>query len=256
VFLNKQCHRCHGLVRVEGGGIGPAVPDWPELADPVRLLEAMWNHAAAMEDETRADAVPWPAMTTQELADLLTYVRNLPERAPQLGRLQLGSPDAGMHLFNDLGCIQCHSILDTDPDLIPLAPPAGRAYTITGLAVAMWNHEPVMREWAEATGTEIPQLESGQMGHLLSYLMEEGFLDRPGNEKRGARVFELRGCEGCHGPTGRPLPRRDWRPADMAAAVWSHGAAMREQMRRDGVRWPLLSEADMSDVIAWLHARE
>jgi mono/diheme cytochrome c family protein len=86
--------------------------------------------------------------------------------------------------------------------------------------------------------------------------MEEGFLDRPGNEKRGARVFELRGCAVCHGPAGRALPKRDWRAEDMVAAVWRHGPAMREQMQREGVRWPMLSEADMADVIAWLYARE
>ncbi|MCB1018907.1 MAG: hypothetical protein KDC27_03210, partial [Acidobacteria bacterium] len=130
VFSEKECHRCHALVRVEGDGIGPAVPDWPALTDPVLFLEAMWNHGALMEEETAAGKIRWPEMTERELADLLAYVNALPERPPRMGRLEMGSANAGMRLFDDLGCIGCHTILETDPDLIPLAPPDGRAYTL------------------------------------------------------------------------------------------------------------------------------
>lgn len=255
-FASKQCHKCHALVRVEDGGIGPAVPAWPSLTDPVRFLEAMWNHGKAMREETEIDRIPWPTLTRRELADLMAYVYNLPERPPRLARLELGSADAGMKLLDDLGCVDCHTILETDPDLIPLAPSPGSHYTITDLAVAMWNHQPVMQEWAEATGKEIPVLERGQMGQLLSYLMEEGFLDRRGNEKRGARVFESRRCASCHGEGGHELPKRDWSAADLVAAVWSHGAGMQEKMSADGVGWPTLSEADIADLIAWINARQ
>lgn len=203
VFSAKQCHRRHGLVRVDAEGIGPAVPDWPSLSDPVRFVEAMWNHGAVMREETQADRIEWPALTVRELADLLAYLYNLPDRPPQLGRVELGSPDAGMRLFDDLGCIECHSILETDADRIALAPAAERARTITDLAVAMWNHRPVMQEWAEATGKEIRQLEPGQMGQLLSYLMQEGYLDRPGNEKRaGARTAMRAQQTGCRRGSG------------------------------------------------------
>jgi mono/diheme cytochrome c family protein len=256
VFVSKKCHNCHGLVRVEGGGIGPAAPDWPSLTEPVRFLEAMWNHGAAMDEETNIDGIPWPSLTTRELADLIAFVYNLPDRPPRMGRLELGSPNAGMKLFDDLGCIECHTILDTNPDLVPLAPQPGRHYTITELAVAMWNHQPIMQEWAEATGKEIPRLESGQMGQILSYLMDEGFLDRSGNEKRGARLFESRGCQGCHSEGGRALPKRDWDAAKMTAAVWSHGEAMRTAMQGRGRDWPTLSAEDMADLIAWMNARQ
>ncbi len=253
-FLSKQCHRCHALVRTNEGGIGSPVPEWPSLSDPVAFLEAMWNHGESMQQETAADEMPWPALTNRELADLLAYLHNLPDRPPQLGRLQLASSDAGMRLFDDLGCVGCHGIEDTDPDLVPLAPSPGVHYTVTDLAVAMWNHQPIMREWADATGKTIQPLERGQMAQLLSYLMEEGFLDRRGNEKRGARLFESRGCQACHSGAGRPLPAREWNAAEMVAAFWRHGPEMRARMRADQVRWPTLSGADMADLIAWMNA--
>ena len=254
VFLGKECHRCHGLVRTESGGIGPAVPDWPTLKDPVRFLEAMWNHGEVMLQETRSGRMIWPTLTERELSDLLAYIYTLPNLPPRLGRIELGSTGAGMRLFDDLGCIRCHSILETDPDLVPLAANPGVTYTISGLAVAMWNHQPIMREWAEETGLEIPTLEEGQMAHLLSYLMEEGLLERIGNEKRGARLFESRGCAACHGETATPLPKREWRTTDLVAAVWSHGPEMRDRMARAGRAWPVLSGADITDLVAWLNA--
>ena len=254
-FAAKRCYECHPIVRVDGGSIGPAVPDWPSLADPVLFLEAMWNHGEAMQDESELDSLAWPMLTSRELADLLAYIYNLPDRPPRLGRVELGAPSAGMRLFDDLGCVRCHTILDTDPDLIPLSPAASGSYTITDLAVAMWNHQPVMREWAAATGMEIPRLERGQMGQLLSYLMAEGFLDRAGNEKRGARLFESRGCQSCHAEGERPLPARDWTAPDFVAAVWDHGPAMQEEMRARGRRWPSLSGADVADILAWLNVR-
>lgn len=256
VFAAKECHRCHGLVRVDAGAIAPAVPDWPALTDPVRLLEAMWNHGDLMEEETSAMRRPWPELTARELADLLTYVYNLPDLPPRLGRLALGSADAGMRLFDDLGCIRCHSILERDPDLIPLVQPSGSARTITDLAVAMWNHRPVMQEWAAETGMEIPELQPGQMGQLLSYLIEEAYLERPGNEKRGMRVYEAKGCAGCHDGAEASLPTRQWRSMDLVAAVWRHGPNMRERLAAEGMRWPALTEADVADVTAWLNVKQ
>ncbi len=53
VFREKQCFRCHALVDTGAGGIGPAVRQWPSLSDPVRFLEQMWNHGAAMRRRAR-----------------------------------------------------------------------------------------------------------------------------------------------------------------------------------------------------------
>src|SRR5690606_22123208 len=73
VFSRKGCFRCHALVRTDAGGIGPAVPDWPLLDDPVRFLEAMWNHGTAMRREGEADQRPWPELNVRELSDLIAY---------------------------------------------------------------------------------------------------------------------------------------------------------------------------------------
>ena len=253
VFQRKQCYRCHALVKTDAGGIGPAVPDWPLMDDPPRFLEAMWNHGAAMNVENRIDQRDWPELNTRELSDLLAYVYGLPDLPPRRARLQLGAPQAGMRLFDDLGCAGCHSLLPGDTDLVPLADAPRKHRTLTALAVAMWNHRPIMEEWAEETGSEIRPMEEGQMGQLLSYMFEEGLLEERGDPDRGARVYRNKGCVGCH--EQQPLPKREWRATDLVVGVWRHRPEMRERMRREGVAWPALKAQEMADLIAWLNGR-
>jgi mono/diheme cytochrome c family protein len=241
-------------VKTDAGGIGPAVPDWPLLDDPVRLLEVMWNHGAAMHRETDVDRLPWPELSVRELSDLIAYVYSLPDLPPRRGRLQLGASQAGMRLFDDLHCAECHTLLPSDnKDLIPLLVAPRSQVTLTELAVEMWNHRPIMDEWAQETGKKIPTLKRGQMGQLLSYLFEEGFLEERGEPERGKRVFESKGCVRCH--QAQPLPKREWRATDVVAGAWAHAPQMRERMRREGVAWPSLTATDMANLIAWLNGR-
>ena len=253
VFSRKGCFRCHALVRTDAGGIGPAVPDWPLLDDPVRFLEAMWNHGTAMRREGEADQRPWPELNVRELSDLIAYVYAMPDLPPRRGRLQLGAPQAGMRLFDDLLCAKCHTLLPGDSDLVPLLTAPRSQVTLTELAVEMWNHRPIMDEWAEQTGLEIPAFESGQMGQLLSYLFEEGFLEGRGDPDRGLKAYQAKGCSGCH--EQQPLAKRQWQATDVVVGVWAHAPAMRDRMQREGVAWPRLTAREMADLIAWLNGR-
>ncbi|MBI1357779.1 MAG: c-type cytochrome [Acidobacteria bacterium] len=253
VFSEKGCYRCHALVKTDAGGIGPAVADWPLLDDPVRFLEAMWNHGSAMLQENELDGRPWPELNVRELSDLIAYIYAMPDLPPRRGRLQLGPPQAGMRLFDDLHCAECHTLLPGDKDLVPLLASPRRQMTLTELAVEMWNHRPIMDEWAEETGKEIPTLERGQMGQLLSYLFEEGFLEERGDPALGRKVFEGKSCARCH--EAQPLPKREWRATDVVAGAWAHAPKMRERMRREGVAWPSLSAAELANLIAWLNGR-
>lgn len=253
VFDRKGCYRCHALIKTDAGGIGPAVADWPLLDDPVRFLEAMWNHGAAMVEESRIDRAEWPELDTRELSDMIAYVYDLPDLPPRRAVVRLGAPSAGMRSFDDLGCANCHTLLSGDPDLIPLSDAPRKHRTLTGLAVEMWNHRPIMEEWSAETGIALRPMEDGQMAGLLSYLFEEGLLEERGNADRGRRVYEASRCASCHDQ--QPLPKREWRATDLVSGVWSHAPEMRERMRREGVAWPSLSAEQMADLIAWLNAR-
>lgn len=257
LFQQKQCYRCHALVTTAGDSIGPPVPDWPLRSDPIGYLEAMWNHGEAMSEEMAAQGIRRPELTAEEMADLIAYVDNLPDLPPGPGRIRAGSPDAGMRIFADFDCSRCHSVLDTDnpADIVPLAPKTGEHRTLTDFAAAMWNHQPIMAEWAEETGLAINSFEPGQMGDLLSYLFEEAFLEFRGDPDRGEGLFASKSCAVCHGPAGSVLPDREYEATDLIAGMWRHGAEARAKLQEEGLPWPTLSSADMADILTYLNAR-
>lgn len=255
VFQEKQCYRCHALIETES--IGPPVPDWPLRSDPIAYLESMWNHGDQMGEEMSAQGIRRPEFTAEEMADLVAYIDNLPELPPGPGRIRAGDPDAGMKIFADLDCSRCHSVLDYDnpADVIPLTPRPGRHRTLTDLAAEMWNHRPIMEEWARETGLRVDKFEPGQMGDLLSYLFEEGFLEFRGDPDRGEGLFSSKSCAVCHGPTGDDLPHREYLAADIVAGMWRHGPEARDKLREENLPWPTLSAADMADILTYLNAR-
>ena len=256
IYQEKQCYRCHALVETGTSGIGPSIAQWRAPLDVVLFLENMWNHSEAMNRERQLDELMWPTFTISEMADMLAYIYNLPSIPSTPARLQLGNPAAGMKVFEDLACSKCHSVLEDDPDLLAFAQSEREHRTITGLAVAMWNHRPIMDEWSKETGLPIRNFEQGQMGQLLSYLFEEGFLEERGNAERGELLYADKGCAQCHdNGIGDPLPRKSYTVTDMTAGMWRHGPEVRQAMRDQGMSWPHLSASDIADLVAWLNGR-
>jgi Cytochrome C oxidase, cbb3-type, subunit III len=209
-----------------------------------------------MNRERNADQLMWPTFTTAEMADLLAYIFNLPSLPPTPARLQLGDSTAGMKLFEDLGCSKCHSVVEGDPDALAFTQSERQHRTITGLAVAMWNHRPIMEEWSKETGLPIRNFEQGQMAQLLSYLFEEGFLEARGNAERGEVFYTDKGCAHCHeNGVAPPLPRKSYTVTDVTAGIWRHGPQVRQAMRDQRMTWPHLAPSDIADLVSWLNAR-
>lgn len=256
VFREKTCFRCHALVDTDAGGIGPSVNAWTAPSDIIQFLEVMWNHGSRMDEERRRDGFQWPTFTTTEMADLLAYVYNLPDLPSTPARLQLGDPSAGMKVFEDLSCSACHSPIDTDPDLLAFSASEQRHRAVTDLAVSMWNHRPIMEEWATGTGLPIRNFAEGQMGHLVSYLFEEGYLEARGSAARGRALYTSKRCAQCHEDGVAPeLPQRSYTVMNATAGIWRHGSAVRAALEEEGLPWPRVTPSELADIVAWLNAR-
>ena len=93
-FASRGCSNCHGLKDGLLPGVKP-VSQWEALSDPVALTEAMWNHAPTMLAETRMKQHAWPALTAQELTDILIYLRNLPFPPSRPPVFQIGAASDG-----------------------------------------------------------------------------------------------------------------------------------------------------------------
>lgn len=73
---SKGCLGCHS-VGGKGGKLGPDFERVAGLDQPVTIVSAMWNHASAMEQKTRAKAVAWPTLTGDEMAHVMTFLQML-----------------------------------------------------------------------------------------------------------------------------------------------------------------------------------
>ncbi len=78
---------------------------------------------------------------------------------------------------------------------------------------------------------------------------------------RGQEVFSAKQCARCHVPRARrgvgPALEELRRPQgayELTGRLWNHAPAMFTVLRQEGVEWPRISAAEMSDLMAYLQA--
>jgi mono/diheme cytochrome c family protein len=245
-FASRGCSNCHGIKEGLLPRVKP-VSQWESLGDPVALTEAMWNHAPTMLAETRLKQEPWPALTAQDLSDILVYLRNLPFPPSKPPVFQIGSDADGEAVFKARGCAGCH------PSVADLSART-QGKTLTEVAAAMWNHEPILSK-AGATPTRFAP---DEMRDLLGYLWAQQFFQDAGSAAAGRRVFTSKRCASCHDEAAKApkLSGRGFNGASMVSALWRHGPSMLSQMQKDRVQWPRFEGSQMADLIAYLNTKK
>ncbi len=246
-FNSRGCSNCHGLKEGLLPRIRP-VSQWESLGDPVALTEAMWNHAPTMLAEARLKEQPWPALTAQDLSDILVYLRNLPFPPSQPPVFQIGSDADGEAVFRARGCTGCH------PSVTELSVRT-RGNTLTEVAAAMWNHEPIMSK----VGATPTRFAPDEMRDLLGYLWAQQFFQDAGIPAAGRRVFVAKKCASCHDEAAGKAPKLaggGFNGASMVSALWRHGPSMLSQMQKDRVEWPRFEGSQMADLIAYLNTKK
>jgi mono/diheme cytochrome c family protein len=245
LFSSNHCSECHGLTEGKAPGAKP-VSEWESLGQPMALVNAMWNHAATMRQEFAKRNLRWPDMSSQDLTDMLVYLRNLPSSPKAATRLEIASGANGQALFESKGCAACH----TGKNALP---PRLKGETLTDIAVAMWDHEPKMPAAPAPLGLD-------EMREIVSYLWAAQFFQDSGSPSAGARVFRAKHCAACHNDAAGGAPKLSgsndsFTAATMVAALWHHGPGMLDQMKAKGIAWPRFDGSEMANLIAYLNAR-
>ena len=243
VFASKHCGDCHGITASNAEG-APPVAKWESLGHPIVLVQQMWNHSASMKAAFARRKLAWPELNNQELSDLLVYLRNLPETRQLSTGFTFTEGEGGPAIFQSKGCANCHKgNLALENRL--------HNQTLTGIAVDMWNHAPLMKQ-------PPPTLTADEMRSLLSYLWLRQFVATGGNPARGKQVFTQKHCVECHeaGRNGAPPLAGQARPLSeitIMSALWQHGPQMYERMRQNHIAWPRFNNAQqMSDLLAYV----
>jgi len=243
-FAAKRCGDCHGITdsRAENA---PPVVKWASLGQPILLVQQMWNHSTNMHEAFTRRGISWQELGTQDLDDILVYLRTMPEAQHLMARFSFGSGEGGEALFASKGCVKCHTGRLALEDRL-------HNLTLTEIAVDMWNHAPRMVQ-------PVPQLSRDEMRQLLSYLWMRQFVYAKGDAARGKGVFAAKRCAECHngGEHGAPpLPgqARGYSEITIISALWKHGPQMFERMRQAKITWPRFTNPQqLSDLVAYLN---
>jgi mono/diheme cytochrome c family protein len=243
-FTAKHCADCHGVTDSKAAG-APPIAKWESLADPIVLAQQMWNHGAQMQKAFAERKLPPPSITAQELTDMLVYLQNLPETRDVARTFSMPPSDNGEQLFQAKGCAGCHVGKNTLEGRLA-------DQSLTGIAAAMWNHQPRMKQ-------PPPQLSEEEMRQILSYIWARQRFRGEGNSARGKRVFAEKRCETCHNDPASGAPKlaksKDaYSDVTMVSTLWVHGPRMQEMMAQKKIEWPRFTAQQMSDLIAYLNS--
>jgi len=235
VLESKRCTDCHSLTKAPTTR-GPSVPDWAHMDDPVVLLYQMWNHASSMKRTFARNKIEWKTMTGRDLVDLTAYVQKVQTLVPN-GEFSLPAPESGKPLF-DSNCGLCHR------DYNSLAMNL-RNKTWMDIGADIWNHSQQM--------PTISMVSPDDMRKLLAYVWQLQYDGPPGSRALGQKAFVEKGCVECH---QGPLKGGRITSFSIVAAAWGPARQAHHRMLTQGVPWPNLSPADVSNLVAYLNSRD
>ena len=249
-FTDKGCADCHAVSSGAAAASAPPVPEWDALANPVLWAQSLWNHTEAMQQAMTAEGREWPVFTEQEMVDLLVYLQNLRGTRDQERWLEFSSPTDGHALFEDSGCISCHSSSPAFSSGVGDDETPAGFHTMTGFAAGMWNHAPEMSAAMEKAGSTKATFSADEMADLISFVYYSGGFEEQGRASKGGKVYARKGCQSCHGDPGsdRRLAGRHT-AASMAAAASSHTPETLGQTISEFT----ISGKEMANLIAYLN---
>lgn len=235
LFAARHCVECHGLKESKIPEAKPA-SEWQSVSQPIVLVSQMWNHAATMKQEFAKRKLKWPELATQDLIDILVYLRNVTPT-----RIEITSGANGEGLFRSKGCESCHSSMTVLSTRL-------RGQTLTDIAVAMWNHAPKMPP-------SPPMLDVDEIREITSSLWAEQFFRDAGSAKAGQRVYTSKHCATCHEDPSSGAPKLSGRLFSgpvLVSALWHHGPRMLDQMQSRKLAWARFDGKEMANLIAYL----
>jgi mono/diheme cytochrome c family protein len=73
-FAARHCADCHGVRESRAESALP-VAKWESLGHPIVLVQQMWNYSGHMYAASERRKIAWQQLSTQELSDMLEYLR-------------------------------------------------------------------------------------------------------------------------------------------------------------------------------------
>ncbi len=177
----------------------------------------------------------------------------------------LKSPDnplEGRLVFEEKGCIECHSLSgyggEVGPDLMK------RQYfgSFSDMAAIIWNHIPQMNRMFRKLHRERPYINNKEMNSLVSFLYYLHYLGQPGSLSKGKALLNKKGCLNCHsvnGKGGDAAPdfagiEFNASPVFMVQTMWNHFPGMSQEFSVAGKNLITLTGKDVVNIASYIQA--
>ncbi|HLG39048.1 MAG TPA: c-type cytochrome [Chitinophagaceae bacterium] len=253
---SKGCLNCHSIAG-KGGILGPDFNKMRQFASPLYIVQAMWNHGPAMQEEIKKSNLKYPTLTDQDIVDISAYIQQAALGNTEI-KMSPGNPVKGKQVFQNKNCQNCHSIDGKNKKLGPSLSEINLKMSVTEIAGVMWNHSPDMIEYMKNQSIKWPQFEGNEMADLIAYLYFLGFEDEPGNPEEGENVFVDKGCASCHQEGGKGIGpdlkemKRFGNPIRLTQLMWNHAPKMEDLLLTQNEEWPQLTAKQMQDLYIYL----
>jgi mono/diheme cytochrome c family protein len=147
LFAEKRCVTCHAQPG-KGGGLAPDLAARAERASLTDFAVAMWNKAPSMTAEMRARGIDIPALTSDQMADIVAYLYSIRYFGSETNEAR------GRQVAEAKGCQTCHRSGRARPLF------AGRALEspAPGAAPHLYHRHIAERSWPRFTPQEMADL--------------------------------------------------------------------------------------------------
>ena len=172
------------------------------------------------------------------------------------------NPLQGRFVFDQKGCIICHSVGGEGGEIGPDLGKEKYYGTFLEFASVMWNHVPEMLRQMRELNLPFPKFSKNEIVEMTAYLYYLRYLGEPGNLYRGKILINEKGCLSCHSIGGKgkhDAPAFDElskfiSPLYLAQSLWNHGPEMGSKLEKMGQRYPKFEKGEIGDLSAYIRA--
>lgn len=165
----------------------------------------------------------------------------------------------GRVVFEQKGCINCHSVFGQGGKEGPDLGEKKFYGTYLELATQMWNHFPKMYAKMAETSADFEKMTATDMQQLITYLLFIRYRGEPGDSYNGQKLIKDR-CMPCHkfggngGDIGPEFDKstRYQSSIQFIESMWNHGPDMMEMFSKYKIKRPVFRGDDIADVLAAL----